>query len=114
MRVLLLVFTVLLYIGKASELFNPHFKPHCNCIDKVSLGRSTWKLLHDIVNSVEREKTPYFVSMMDNLGKIYPCEECRLHISEYIQEHPTEMTHEWLCTFHNAVNQRLNKKKFKC
>lgn len=111
MNVLFFAFApVLLCSG---ELFNT-LSPSCNCVDKVTLGRSTWKLLHDIVDNVEHENTPYFVSLMDNLGKIYPCKECRLHISEYIRKYPTEMTHEWLCTFHNAVNKRLNKKQIKC
>lgn len=100
----------LLLITSASAFF----EPHCNCIDRESLGRSTWKLLHDIVDNVAYDKNSVFVSLMDNLSEIYPCEECRDHIGEYLLESPAEMTHEWLCTFHNVVNTRLGKKTVDC
>lgn len=90
------------------------FEPQCNCVDRESLGRSTWKLLHDIVDNVEYDKNSVFVSLMDNLSEIYPCTECREHIHTYLKENPAEMSHQWLCTFHNAVNRRLDKQIVEC
>jgi cytidine deaminase len=92
------------------------FEPQCNCVDRESLGRSTWKLLHDIVDNVKysEKSNNAFCSLMDNLSEIYPCEVCRDHINEYLENTPVEMTHEWLCTFHNAVNERLNKNIVPC
>jgi len=111
---MILIFLLALLLTPARAL--SVLEPQCNCIDKESLGRSTWKLLHDIVDNVEynENSNTAFCSLMDNLSEIYPCEECREHIEEYIKESPAEMTHEWLCTFHNAVNKRLNKKIIHC
>jgi len=90
------------------------FEPGCNCIDRESLGRSTWTLLHDIVDNVDYKRNDAFVSLMGSLGEIYPCEDCRAHIVEYLQSNPVDMTHEWLCEFHNSVNRRLDKKVIPC
>ena len=106
MRLLLLVTSV------SASLF----EPQCACLDRESLGRSTWNLLHEIVDNVEynEKSNSAFCSLMDNLQEIYPCKECRAHIGEYLEENPAEMTHEWLCTFHNEVNRRLNKTIIPC
>jgi|TARA_B110000093_G_C12949053_1_gene401615 hypothetical protein len=89
-------------------------EPRCNCVDRESLGRSTWKLLHDIVDNVDYERNDAFVSLMGSLSEIYPCEVCRAHIVDYLRSTPADMTHEWLCDFHNDVNRRLDKKIIHC
>jgi len=104
---------LLIFLTHAHALFEPPFK-RCNCIDRESLGRSTWKLLHDIVDNVDYERNDAFVSLMGSLSEIYPCEECREHIGEYLRSTPADMTHEWLCHFHNDVNERLGKKIIQC
>jgi len=83
----------------------------CDCLDRHELGRSTWFLLHEIVKA---PPTPAFPSLMWSLSELYPCEICRAHISEYLEEHPPEMSEFWMCTFHNAVNARLGKPIFDC
>ena len=108
MRFLMILF--LLFVG-CGALFE---RERCNCIDRESLGRSTWKLLHDIVDTVDYERNNAFVSLMGSLSEIYPCEDCRAHIVDYLRSTPADMTHEWLCDFHNDVNRRLDKKVIPC
>lgn len=83
----------------------------CDCLDRDQLGRSTWFLLHELVRSDPR---PEFDQFMWSLSELYPCEICRSHISEYLAEHPPEMSEYWMCDFHNAVNVRLGKPVFDC
>ena len=86
------------------------------CTVKEELGTSTWRLLHAMVEHVEA--TPAneqrFQSLIRSLEHLYPCEECREHISEYISNRRVEMTEKFMCDFHNSVNIRLNKPIYDC
>jgi len=84
------------------------------CNEKEDLGRSTWHLLHEIVKHGDMEYEPAFMNLIKILGVLYPCEGCKLHISEYIDNRRIEMTEKWLCEFHNSVNIRLNKPIYDC
>ncbi len=95
----------------------------CQCTDvcvepkKEELGRSTWKLLHSIVDNVEysKEKEILFQNLILSLEELYPCSECREHIKEMkLYQQEIEMTPKWLCNFHNSVNVKLNKPIFNC
>lgn len=84
------------------------------CDEKTELGRSTWHLLHEIVKTDDKEYEPAFMNLIKILSVLYPCEECREHIADYISNRRIEMSERWLCEFHNSVNVRLNKPVFDC
>ena len=79
------------------------------------LGRNTWFLLNEIVKKDNTLENRYFFnSFMSSLSMLYPCGECSEHIKDYIEEHPPELTEEWMCHFHNDVNARLEKPLHVC
>lgn len=94
---------------------------HCTCNsvckeeNKEMLGQGTWRLLHSIVNNIER--TEYnevlFKNFIESLKHLYPCSECRHHLQNMSLQ-TIEMTPLWLCKFHNTVNERLGKKIYNC
>jgi len=84
------------------------------CNEKTELGHSTWHLLHEIVRHADPEYEPAFMNLIKTLSVLYPCEECREHISEYISNRRVEMTEKFMCDFHNSVNVRLNKPIYDC
>jgi FAD-linked sulfhydryl oxidase len=86
----------------------------CNDLDRDKLGESTWYLVHEIVKHADPEYDPAFMMLMKTLGVLYPCEQCRDHILEYLGSRRVEMTEKWVCEFHNAVNVRLNKTIVDC
>mgnify|MGYP003768525039 CR=1 FL=1 len=79
------------------------------CNEKTELGHSTWHLLHEIVKHADPEYSPAFMNLIKILSVLYPCAECRDHISNYISNRRIEMNEKWLCEFHDSVNIRLNK-----
>ena len=90
-------------------------------IDKDSLGKSTWNLLHSIGTKnfqsyIEKES---IIDMISSLSIIYPCDKCVNHFQAYLLNNPPRLENEssfaiWLCQFHNAVNTRLNKPIYNC
>ena len=95
----------------------------CQCTDvcvepkKEELGRSTWNLLHSIVDNVEysKENEILFQNLILSLEELYPCSECREHIKEMkLYQQEIEMTPKWVCEFHNKVNHQLKKKEMDC
>ena len=97
------------------------FSEDCVCTDvckeekKELLGQGTWRLLHSIVDHVERteDNEKLFENFIKTLQFLYPCVECRNHLREMSFE-DVQMTPMWLCEFHNKVNKRLQKKEFDC
>lgn len=88
-----------------------------SCSNKEELGRGTWFLLHSIVKNVE--KTPdnemLFYDFIDILSMLYPCEECRQHFIDNLENMKTiEMSEKWMCNFHNTINIQLNKTIHPC
>lgn len=96
-------------------------REECSCTDickdteKELLGQGTWRLLHGIVENVERteENEKRFKYVVKSLQHLYPCLECRQHLQEMDLEH-IEMTAFWVCSFHNEVNKRLKKQLYNC
>lgn len=86
------------------------------CSRKEELGRSTWFLLHSIVkyNKDTLESRMDLGIFMEHLSYLYPCEECRTHLAAFLRENNPEMTEEWMCMFHNEVNERLGKPLWDC
>lgn len=108
------LFFFLLLVGAAS-------REECSCTDickdseKELLGQGTWRLLHGIVENVERtkENEKMFKYVVKSLQHLYPCLECRQHLQEMDLKH-IEMTAFWVCSFHNEVNKRLKKRLYNC
>lgn len=95
----------------------------CNegCAEKGEVGRSTWHLLHEIAkhNENNEENSFHLAVFIESLSNIYPCEECRKHMKEYIKstvedQQMPEMSELWMCKFHNSVNERLGKALYDC
>jgi hypothetical protein len=83
------------------------------CSGKEELGRGTWFLLHEIVK--HSNATPdVFEDFMYRLADLYPCKECSNHMFDYFFTNGIEMTKQWMCTFHDAVNTRLGKPVHGC
>lgn len=87
----------------------------CKDDEKELLGQGTWKLLHGIVENVKRtaETEMLFKNLVLSLQQLYPCAECRKHL-QHMSFADIEMTSFWTCSFHNKVNQRLNKTLYDC
>jgi hypothetical protein len=95
----------------------------CNegCAKKGEIGKGTWNLLHEIVKHHEanEENNFHLAIFIESLSHIYPCEECRKHMREIIEEtmkeeKMPEMSELWMCNFHNTVNERLGKELYNC
>lgn len=93
-------------------------------VDKDSLGKSTWYLLHSLSSAYNSQHITFsskhdIIGFMTQLSKIYPCEKCVPHFQKYLQKNPIKMERQgqftwWLCTFHNIVNYRLKKPIYDC
>jgi hypothetical protein len=84
-------------------------------------GPCLWKFLH--INSLNYPNNPthmeqmYHLNFFISLGNIIPCDKCKYHYNEYINQIPPNLTNRnnlimWLHNFHNAVNKRLGKKTY--
>ena len=99
--------------GKASD--------KCSCADvcqddkKELLGQGTWRLLHAMVDNVEPTESNQerFKSLVQSLAYLYPCSECRQHLKQMSLD-DVQMSAFWICTFHNKVNERLQKQLHDC
>jgi hypothetical protein len=46
---------------------------------------------------------------------LYPCSECRDHFIRNLDEiDQMEMSEEWMCAFHNRINEQLGKPVYPC
>lgn len=89
-------------------------------IDKDSLGRGTWTLLHAIANNYPDEPDQYHKEVTSKhlyyLAEVYPCSKCRPHFrqmveSEEIDYSSKEALKKSITKLHNIVNRRLCKKE---
>ena len=93
--------------------FNVAANPALACVPK--LGRGTWSLLHEMVKVTPNDRLQgSFVSFMWSLADLYPCGECRGHLTEYLYNHPPVLDPTWVCELHNDVNRRLGKDQQPC
>lgn len=105
--------------ARSKELIQ--LREDCTCTDvctednKELLGQGTWRLLHSMVDHIERTKQneDLFINFVQSLQHLYPCSECRKHLQDMSLD-KIEMTPFWLCSFHNTVNLRLGKKVHDC
>ncbi|XP_055844872.1 FAD-linked sulfhydryl oxidase ALR [Episyrphus balteatus] len=95
-----------------------------NCpLDKDSLGQSTWGLLHTIAavyptNPTDSQKQDV-KQFYDSLSRMYPCEVCAKDFQKDLKDNPVNANSQaklsqWLCNFHNRVNEKLGKPLFDC
>ena len=93
-------------------LFYLCFSVHaCPCIDRSTLGRSTWYLLHEIA---KQPPNAYFKPFMQALSEIYPCDICRAHLKENLLHFSLYQDPISMCKFHNEINFQLGKNIFNC
>ena len=92
-------------------------------LDRNTLGRSTWSLLHSIAvyypEKPTKEKQKQTKLFLESLSNIYPCSICQEDFKKNIQKYPPKLGSRkdfiaWLCFQHNLVNKKLNKKIFDC
>ncbi|KAL3990335.1 Erv1 / Alr family protein [Acanthocheilonema viteae] len=87
------------------------------------LGNSTWNLLHTIAAyyplkpTLEQKKNA--TTLMDLLGKIYPCSHCAEDLRQDLAKHPPDVEDRekfsvWMCGLHNRVNKKLGKPEYDC
>lgn len=96
--------------------------PECP-LDRQSLGRNTWSILHTIAarypmmpTSEDKANMKEFIRLISIL---YPCSDCAKEFREDIKEDPPKLNSRktltlWFCEAHNKVNRKLNKPQFDC
>lgn len=91
--------------------------------DPKVIGPGIWIVIHQTAKrAIDEPSKQSFVNLMKMLADQFPCDKCRRHINEYLQENPFEPywninndigdpigLFKWSWNFHNTVNLRLNK-----
>lgn len=92
-------------------------------LDRNTLGKYTWSLLHTIAakypmrpSNEDKSEMKEFIRIFSNL---YPCSYCAQEFREDIKNMPPQLGSrkelaQWFCEVHNKVNNRLNKPQFDC
>lgn len=93
---------------------------------KDELGFMVWSFLHASAQALDDPLDPNekkaIKNIMESISYLFPCGQCQKHMQQYIKKHPlpdnSKLTahdfQQYLCTFHNDVNRRLNKEMFDC
>lgn len=91
--------------------------------DSKELGRSTWTFLHTTAVYLpeipsENQKNQ-FSNLLTAVSNLYPCHNCAEHLQAYLEINTIPLQSkksisQWLCGFHNEVNEMLGKAKFDC
>jgi hypothetical protein len=88
-------------------------------INPTVWGPSLWRVLHSLAFSISQtpdpQKTRQFLELVDSLRNLLPCEECRLHFDDYVNENNPKKASDlayWTFELHNSVNKRLGKPQF--
>lgn len=96
--------------------------PDCP-LDKNTLGRNTWSLLHTMAAMYPKQPTQEdkknmgeFIQLMSVL---YPCKHCAHDFQQDIEQSPPKLDNRqsislWFCDMHNKVNKKLHKPIFDC
>lgn len=91
--------------------------------DSRALGRAGWTLLHSMAAYYPEEPSPaqqdQMRAFLAAVGEFYPCSYCAEHLREHLAAFPPDVSSaaalsEWMCQAHNAVNDRLGKRRFDC
>lgn len=86
-------------------------------------GPHTWKMLHTLAEKIkpdqfQEHKKGIWLNMIVNICLNLPCPVCAKHAKEFLNQvnyahiKKKEDIKFILCSFHNAVNKRLNKDEF--
>ena len=89
-------------------------------ITKTKWGNSVWYFIHYTAlnqpNLLTRDIALSYKNMMNSLTVLLPCEMCRGHLKQHLQDFPidnylrtNESLFEWTFQLHNKVNISLNK-----
>lgn len=89
-------------------------------IDPALWGPSFWKMLHTVAfafpDNPTQEQCEAVKQLFYCLKELLPCNKCRGHYTDYLDQHPIEdacMSKEslskYVYDFHQAVNERLGK-----
>lgn len=91
--------------------------------DAKELGRSTWTFLHTtaayLPETPSEQEKQQVSNLITAISHLYPCRNCAEHLQSYMEVNPLNLESkrsisQWLCTFHNEVNQMLGKEVFDC
>ena len=91
--------------------------------DAIELGRSTWTFLHTtaayLPDSPSDHEKEQFSNLINAVSNLYPCRNCAEHLQSYLEANPLTLStkssiSQWICKFHNEVNQMLGKEIFDC
>ena len=92
-------------------------------LNREALGRAAWTVLHAtaahypaIPTALQQRRARELVW---GLVTLYPCEECRRHFAQVMQQYPLHVQTRdaflvWTCRVHNEVNARLHKPRVDC
>jgi len=98
-------------------------KNHECPLDRETLGRYTWSLLHTIAARYPEKPTKEVQNDMKEFirifSKFYPCSYCASEFRADLSKMPPEVDSRtslamWFCNIHNKTSERLNKPKFDC
>jgi len=91
--------------------------------DPRIIGPGVWYIIHTVaIEATDDNKKYGFITLMNTIKETFPCEECRKHIVEYMENNPFTPywniqengrhygMFKWTWNFHNTVNRRLGKK----
>jgi mitochondrial FAD-linked sulfhydryl oxidase len=91
--------------------------------DSKELGRSTWTFLHTtaayLPETPSENEKQQFSNLITAISHLYPCRNCADHLQSYLDVNPLNLESkrsisQWICKFHNEVNQMLGKEVFDC
>lgn len=97
-------------------------EPECP-VDRETLGRNTWSLLHTIAakypSRPSREEKKDMLEFIRLIAILYPCSYCAEEFRKDITKIPPKLDSRkeltsWFCHMHNLVNVKLNKPVFDC
>lgn len=105
------------------SIFNTQETLKHNLFNKDKAGFYVWSIMHlysafipEIPTEQEQEEIGTLVEL---LGKYFPCKECSAHFKEMIIKNPVQAQTRgdfmnYVCKIHNIVNQRIGKEIFPC
>ncbi|XP_015916991.1 FAD-linked sulfhydryl oxidase ALR isoform X2 [Parasteatoda tepidariorum] len=92
-------------------------------LDREELGKNTWSFLHTLAayfpdKPSEGQKTDMktFITLF---SKFYPCKICAEDMQKDLTTDPPAVNSrhdlsQWMCQYHNKVNEKLGKPLFDC
>ncbi|KAL5965263.1 FAD-linked sulfhydryl oxidase ALR [Taenia solium] len=111
-------------IKPESRKASPFFLDPKSCpLDKTSLGRATWALLHTMAAyypvTPTKEEMKSMISFINEFSNFFPCKYCADDFKKNIGIYPPDVRSReafsgWMCLQHNLVNKKTGKPLFDC